>query len=64
MPGPDKFGIKLRSDILNAEAVVVSTRLLEGGNIQLHKPNPSTTGPNPPPEEFTACHMDDFGLGF
>jgi hypothetical protein len=26
-----------------------------GGNIQLHKPNPSTTGPNPPPDEATMC---------
>jgi len=37
--------------------------LLGGDNIQLHKPNPSTTGPNPPPDEMTACHMDDSGLG-
>jgi len=59
--GPDRFGIKLANDF--ESAVVVSTRFLAGGNIQLHKPNPSTTGPNPPPDEFTACHMDDSGLG-
>jgi hypothetical protein len=60
--GPDRFGIKLEKDGVGS-AVVVSTRFLAGGNIQLHKPNPSTTGPNPPPDEFTACHMDDSGLG-
>jgi hypothetical protein len=59
--GPDKFGLKLANDF--GSAVVVSTRFLAGGNIQLHKPNPSTTGPNPPPDEMTACHMDDSGLG-
>ncbi|HYX68465.1 MAG TPA: post-COAP-1 domain-containing protein [Terriglobales bacterium] len=60
--GPDRFGLKLEKDGVG-EAVVVSTRFLTGGNIQLHKPNPSTTGPNPPPDEFTACHMSDSGLG-
>jgi hypothetical protein len=30
-----------------------------GGNIQLHKPNPSTTGPVPAPSEFEMCQ----GLG-
>ncbi len=58
--GPDKFGLKIANN--SDSAVVVSTRFLAGGNIQLHKPNPSTTGPNPPPGEFTACHMDDSGL--
>ena len=61
--GPDRFGLKIEQDGVG-ETVVVSTRFLAGGNIQLHKPNPSTTGPNPPPDEFTACHMDDSGLGF
>ena len=60
--GPDRFGLKLEKDGVGS-AVVVSTRFLAGGNIQLHKPNPSTTGPNPPPDEITACHMDDSGLG-
>jgi len=60
--GPDRFGLKLEKDGVGSR-VVVSTRFLAGGNIQLHKPNPSTTGPNPPPDEMTACHMDDSGLG-
>jgi hypothetical protein len=34
-----------------------------GGNIQLHKPNPSTTGPAVDPDEITACGSDDSGLG-
>ncbi len=63
MPGPDKFGIKLKSQITGAEAVVISTRFLEGGNIQLHKPNPSTTGPNPPPGE-EVCQMSGDDMGF
>ena len=41
-----------------------TTRYLAGGNIQLHKPNPSTTGPSVPPDEITACGSDDSGLGF
>src|SRR5713226_9018949 len=39
-----------------------------GGDIELHKPNPSTTGPNippPPPDPSIAlCGGDDSGLGF
>jgi hypothetical protein len=51
---PDRFGIRL------SNGYVVSTRPLGGGgpgggNIQLHKPNPSTTGPVPPPDEYTMC---------
>lgn len=50
----DRFGIRLSNGYL------VTARLLAnggpgGGNIQLHKPNPSTTGPNPPPDEATMC---------
>ncbi len=50
----DRFGIRLTNGYL------VTTRSLGGdgsggGNVQLHKPNPSTTGPNPPPDEFTMC---------
>ena len=50
----DRFGIRLSNGYL------VTARRLGGGgpgggNIQLHKPNPSTTGPNPPPDEFTMC---------
>jgi hypothetical protein len=50
----DKFGIRLSNGYL------LTSRLLGnggpgGGNIQLHKPNPSTTGPNPPPTELKMC---------
>ena len=46
----DQFGIRLST------GYSVTTRLLNagshgGGNIQLHDPNPSTTGPNPSPTE-------------
>jgi hypothetical protein len=60
--GVDKFGLKVAKN--GASAVVVSTRLLRGGDIELHKPNPSTTGPSTPPDEITACGSDDSGLGF
>lgn len=62
----DRFGLKLTGvspPYTGASAVVVSTRTLAGGNIQLHKPNPSTTGPSTPPDEITACGSDDSGLG-
>jgi hypothetical protein len=65
--GVDKFGLKLTGvspPFTGASAVVVSTRLLAGGDIELHKPNPSTTGPSVPPDEITACGSDDSGLGF
>jgi hypothetical protein len=50
----DQFGIRL------SNGYVVTTRLLNagsggGGNVQLHDPNPSTTGPNPSPDEATMC---------
>jgi hypothetical protein len=50
----DRFGIRLSNGYL------VTARSLGGdgsggGNIQLHKPNPSTTGPDPAPDEFQMC---------
>jgi hypothetical protein len=50
----DRFGIRLSNGYL------VTARSLGGdgpggGNIQLHKPNPSTTGPNPSPSEYEMC---------
>ena len=45
----DRFGIRLDNGYL------VTTRLLEGGNVQLHKPNPSTTPPIPAPQEWEMC---------
>jgi hypothetical protein len=53
-PAKDRFGIRLSNGYL------VSTRPLAadgsgGGNVQLHKPNPSTTGPSPAPSETDMC---------
>ncbi len=53
-PAKDRFGIRLSNGYL------VTTRPLGGGgpgggNIQLHKPHPSTRGPVPPPSEFEMC---------
>jgi hypothetical protein len=64
--GVDKFGLKLTATsgpFTGQSGVVVTTRLLAGGDIELHKPNPSTTGPSTPPNEITACGSDDSGLG-
>lgn len=54
--GSDMFGVRLGNGYL------LSTRELGppgptggGGNIQLHKPNPSTTGPSPAPSEAEMC---------
>ena len=53
--GPDRFGIELKNTI--GDAVVIQTRFLRGGNMQLHKPNNSTTGPTNMTEDqiTTAC---------
>jgi len=50
----DRFGIRLSNGYL------VTTRPLGGddpggGNVELHKRNPSNTGPNPAPDEATMC---------
>jgi hypothetical protein len=47
--GVDKFGVRLSNGYDQA------TRIISGGNIQLHKPNPSTTGPSPAPTEAQMC---------
>jgi hypothetical protein len=64
--GPDRFGIELANSTGTAHMVVVSTRFLMGGNIQLHKPNPSTTGPYMTEDQITAAcgGMDGSDLGF
>lgn len=62
----DKFELKITGvspPFTGDTAVVVTTRFLAGGDIELHKPNPSTTGPSTPPDEITACGSDDSGLG-
>jgi hypothetical protein len=64
--GVDEFGLKLTGvspPYTGRSAVVVSTRVLAGGDIELHKPNPSNTGPSRPPDEISACGSDDSGLG-
>jgi hypothetical protein len=56
--GVDRFGIELTGispPYTGIHAVVVSTRYLTGGNIQLHKPNPSTTGPSLTEDQITAA---------
>jgi len=64
----DRFGIKLMQN--GAVVYLASTRQLGptdangGGNIQLHAPNPSTTGPLVPPLDYVVCGGDDSGLGF
>jgi len=50
----DQFGILL------SNGYHITTRLLNngqngGGNVQLHEPNPSTSGPVPAPSEQTMC---------
>jgi hypothetical protein len=47
--GRDRFGIRIDN------VYDLTTRPLVGGNIQLHKPNPSTTGPSPAPTEDQMC---------
>jgi len=56
--GPDRFGIELTGispPFTGQHAVVVSTRFLRGGNMQLHKPNNSTTGPSMTEDQITAA---------
>jgi hypothetical protein len=56
--GVDRFGIELTGispPFTGAHAVVITTRFLAGGNIQLHKPNPSTTGPSLTEDQITAA---------
>ncbi len=67
--GPDRFGIELTGispPFTGLHKVVVSTRFLMGGNMQLHKPNNSTTGPNLTDDQITAAcggqTGDDLGL--
>lgn len=61
--GVDKFGLKLTLMPSGIPILLMTTRVLAGGNIDLHKPNPSTTGPDVPPDEIAVCGSDDTGLG-
>ncbi len=61
--GVDRFGLKLTGPRVPGDGVVVTTRPLAGGDIELHKPAPNgTTGPATP-DETTACGSLDTGLG-
>jgi hypothetical protein len=67
--GPDRFGIELTGispPYTGMEKVVISTRFLAGGNIQLHKGNNSNTGPNLTEDQITtACGgMTGDDMGF
>jgi hypothetical protein len=56
--GPDRFGIELKGispPYTDVDKVVVQTRFLMGGNMQLHKPNNSTTGPNMTEDQIIAA---------
>ena len=56
--GVDRFAIELTGispPFTGQHAVVIQTRFLAGGNIQLHKPNPSTTGPSLTDDQITAA---------
>lgn len=61
--GVDKFGLKLTLMPSGIPILLMTTRVLAGGNIQLHKPNPSNTGPDVPPDEIAVCGSDDTGFG-
>jgi hypothetical protein len=54
--GLDRFGVRLNNGyLLSTRELGPAGRSGGGGNIQLHKPNPSTTGPSPAPTEFEMC---------
>ena len=55
--GLDKFGLRLSNgyDLSTRELGPPGGPAGGGGNVQLHKPNPSTTGPNPAPTEAQMC---------
>lgn len=79
-PPKDKFGIKIADLFGGPGYLVPTRCLSDdtptgdvsschsinpgGGDIELHKHNPSNTGPSTPPDEITACGSDDSGLGY
>jgi hypothetical protein len=69
--GDDLFGVKATRGSDATTVYLLTTRELGppgttggGGNIQLHKGNPSNTGPATPPSETAECGGTDGGLGF
>lgn len=54
--GSDRFGVRMNNGYwLTTRELGPPGPTGGGGNIQLHKPNPSTTGPVPAPTEFEMC---------
>ena len=56
--GPDRFAIELTGispPWTGVHAVVIQTRFLMGGNMQLHKGNNSNTGPSMTDDQITAA---------
>ena len=51
----DQFGIRLSNNYVLAPRLLAGGRK-GGGNVQLHEPNPSTTSPDPMPDEATMCN--------
>jgi hypothetical protein len=49
--GADRFGLRLSNGYVLATRELGPPGPTGGGNIQLHKPNPSTTPPVPAPTE-------------
>src|SRR5258708_34837601 len=52
-------GTNSESDVAQVTGSIPSL----GGDTELHKPNPSTTGPSVAPNEITACGRADSRLG-
>ncbi len=60
---PTELGVSDDWNCATKRADVDAAYFQKAQYIQFHFPNPSSTGPNPPPDEITACHMNDTGLG-
>lgn len=64
--GLDRFGVEVASIgyVLTTRELGPPGRTGGGGNIQLHKPNPSNTGPLVPPDDFIVCGGTGVAMGF
>jgi hypothetical protein len=52
----DQFGIRVSGGYEVTLPRLLAAGRKGGGNVQLHEPNPSTTSPNPMPDEATMCN--------
>ena len=52
----DQFGIRVSGGYEVTLPRLLAAGRKGGGNVQLHEPNPSTTSPNPMPDEETMCN--------